>query len=168
MNFDPEGKDNLILKNSEIISRYIRAGKGELVLRSPSGTAHKYAFLEPKDVKSFPEGTIFVYIYHNDKRYYLGMLDKNKDTLSLRRTTRSCFNEDTDAVRGARFIFKMANDQALVNRTPMTLYQSGRCCKCGRPLELEETLAGGIGKRCLAKYNILQDKEPWDGNTATY
>ena len=72
MNFDPTGKEKLILKNSKIISRYIRAGKGDVVLRAPSGKAHRYAFLSPKDTHDFPEGTIFVYVFHNDHRYYLG------------------------------------------------------------------------------------------------
>lgn len=163
MQFDPKGKDHLILKNSEIINRYIHAGKGELVLRAPSGVAHKYAFLEPNNKQDFPEGTIFVYIFHNDKKYYLGMVPYG-ETL-FRRTAKSSFNEDTDAMKGARFIVRMANDQGLVDRTPMKLYQSGKCCKCGRPLTADDGVAEGIGKKCLQKYKLLQDVMPWDGNT---
>lgn len=167
MQFDPTGKEKLVLSNSRIISRYIRAGKGDVVLRAPSGVAHRYAFLEPKNTKDFPEGTIFVYVYHDDHKYYLGMLDIiTEDNIAFRRTAKSVFGEDTDAVRGARFIVKMAISQDLVDRTPMTLYQSGRCCKCGRPLTTDEGFKNGIGKKCLDKFNLRNYALPWDGNTA--
>lgn len=166
MNFDPTGKEKLILKNSKIISRYIRAGKGDVVLRAPSGKAHRYAFLSPKDTHDFPEGTIFVYVFHNDHRYYLGMLDiVSEDNVAFRRTAKSAFGEDTEAVKGARFIVKMAMHQDLVDRTPMELYQSGRCCKCGKPLITTEGFTNGIGRKCLDKFNLLNYALPWDGNT---
>lgn len=162
MEFDPNGKENLLLTDSNIINRYIHAGKGELVLQGPSGKAHKYMFLSPKDSSNFPEDTIFVYVVHNEKRYYLGMLQESEPW--FRRTAKSSFGEDTEAVKGARYICKMANRQDLVDKTPMKLYQSGKCCKCGRTLTAESEIHEGIGKKCFKKYKLLQEQIPWDGN----
>ena len=165
MDFDPEGKDDLILKDSSIITRIIRAGKGEVILRSPSGIAHKYAFLSPRDTKDFPDGTIFAYIYHEGKRYYLGMMEPGPSPITFRRTARTSFNEDTDAMRGVRFIIKMANNQGLVDRTSMKLYQSGYCCKCGRILTSKSAIANGAGRECMDKLQLIEYAAPWDGNT---
>lgn len=164
MEFDPTGKENLLLADSTIINRYIHAGKGELILQAPSGKAHKYAFLAPSNKKDFPEGTIFVYGLHESKRYYLGMLPYNED--AFRRTAKSSFGEDTEIMKGARFIVRMATDQGLVDRTPMKLYQSGKCCKCGRPLTQGDNIREGIGRKCLKSYIELKDAPPWDGNSA--
>lgn len=163
MEFDPTGKQDLLLTNSKVINRYIRAGKGELVLQGPSGKAHKYAFLSPKDSTNFPEDTIFVYAIHENKKFYLGMLQESEPW--FRRTAKSAFGEDTEAVKGARYICKMANKQDLVDKTPMKLYSSGKCCKCGRPLTAPSELHEGIGKKCCKKFDLLQERIPWDGNS---
>lgn len=163
MLFDSRGKENLILKDSKVIHRYIHAGKGELILQSPSGKAHKYLFLSPMNTADFSEDTIFVYCIHNDKRFYLGMLQDTEPW--FRRTSRSAFGEDTEAVKGARYIAKMANNQELVDNTPMKLYQSGRCCKCGRKLSVPSEISAGIGRKCLRKYNQFIEAIPWDGNS---
>ena len=174
MIFNPKGRESYILRDSTIINRYIHAGNGELILYYPGlktsdgqwyiePIAHKYRFLKPSDESDFPEGTIFVYVVHEDKQFYLGMLsDRAKD--GFKRTKSSRFEEDTDAVRGARFITRMSTDQLLVDRTRMELYQSGRCCRCGHILKSATAIHNGIGKNCLRYYNSLHAKEKWDGS----
>lgn len=161
MIFDPTGKEQTRMTSSEAIYRYIHAGRGEVTLVAPNSLkAHSYVFAQPRDATQFPENTIFVYVLHNRHRMYLGMLDGS----GFRLTAKSSFGEDTEAVRGARYIVKMANRQDLVDKNLMHLYNSGRCCYCGRPLESGKAMAIGIGKKCMKKYNISLGVVPWDGN----
>lgn len=161
MVFDPTGKDRQKMTDSQTIYRYIHAGKGEVTLVSPQSLkAHSYVFSTPRNANEFPENTIFVYVLHNGHKIYLGMLDGS----GFRLTPKSSFGEDTEAVRGARYIIKMANRQDVVDKDLMHLYHSGRCCYCGRTLESDKAMKRGIGRCCLQKYNIQLEAVPWDGN----
>lgn len=162
MTFDPTGKDSQLIKDSKIIDRFIHAGKGELTLASPrTWHAHSYRFEFPANRAMFPEGTIFVYVLHNEHKMYIGMLD---DELGVRCTNRSVFVETTEAVKGARYIVKMARSQELVDRQDMLIYHSGRCCRCGTKLRSENAMLQGMGRSCLKMYNQQINKEKWDGN----
>lgn len=161
MTFNPEGKENCLMTDSKVIYRYLHGGLGEVTLVSPkTNKAHTYNFLKPKNEKEFPEDTIFVYVLHDGHKMYLGMLSGS----DFRRTSKSSFDEDTEAMKGARYIVKMANRQDLVDTKQMLLYHAGTCCCCGRKLDSEKALALGIGKKCLQRYNIKLMKTPWDGN----
>ena len=160
MIFNPEGKEQCLMTDSKVIYRYLHGGKGEVTLVSPrTYKAHRYCFFQPSDTKRFPEDTIFVYVSHESHLMYLGMLSGN----DFRRTAKSSFSEDTEAMKGARYIVRMSNRQDLVDNRKMLLYHSGRCCCCGRPLK-SKALADGIGKKCLQRYNMHLDEVPWDGN----
>ena len=161
MIFDPTGKDDCLMLNSEIIYRYIHGGNATVTLAVPATMkAHTYVFSRPRNPREFPEDTIFVYILHNDHKMYLGMLTGQ----GFRRTAKSSFDEDTEAMKGARYIIKMSLRQDLVDKRLMNLYHSGLCCVCGRPLTSTKALHRGIGKKCLQRYNISLTKVPWDGN----
>lgn len=161
MTFDPTGKENCLMTDSSVIYRYLHGGNGKVTLVNPNTLkAHSYKFLKPTNEKEFPEDTIFVYVLHEGHKMYLGMLSGS----DLRRTSKSSFSEDTEAMRGARYIVKMANRQDVVNANMMHLYHAGTCCCCGRQLESPKALAQGIGKKCLQVYNIKMMKVPWDGN----
>jgi len=161
MTFDPTNKERMKMTNSGTIYRYIHAGKGEVTLVAPTTLkAHSYSFECPANAKQFPENTIFVYVLHNGHKMYLGMLDGS----GFRLTNKSSFTDDTESVKGARYIVKMSNRQDLVDKGLMHLYHSGRCCKCGRPLESDKAMKLGIGKCCLKKFNASLEAVPWDGN----
>jgi hypothetical protein len=161
MIFDPTGKDDCLMLDSRVINRYIHAGNGEVTLVSPqSNKAHSYAFSKPSDERQFPENTIFVYALHEGHKLYLGMLDGN----GFRLTARSRFDEDTEIVKGARYIVAMSIRQDLVDKKKMHLYHSGRCCLCGRKLNGLTGLHKGMGKMFLKKYNNKLNKVPWNGN----
>lgn len=161
MQFDPTGKEKQLMTDSKVIYRYLHGGKGEVTLVSPrSYKAHSYRFMKPANERDFPEDTIFVYVLHEGRRMYLGMLSGS----DFRRTAKSTFNEDTEAVKGARYIVKMASRQDIVDAKQMLLYHSGRCCCCGRLLNSDKALVEGIGKKCLQKYNLHLAEVPWDGN----
>ena len=161
MTFDPTGKDEMLMTDSKVIYRYLHGGKGVVTLVNPTTfKAHTYKFLKPANDRQFPEDTIFVYVMHEGRRHYLGMLTGS----DLRRTAKSSYNEDTEAMKGARYIVKMSNRQDMVDTKMMHLYHSGRCCYCGKPLSAEWGMSQGIGKKCLQKYNIKMMKVPWDGN----
>ena len=161
MIFNPDGKDNLLMTDSKVIYRYLHGGAGTVTLANPNTwKAHSYAFLKPVNERDFPEDTIFVYVIHDNRRIYLGLLSGSE----FRLTAKSTFGEDTEAVKGARYIVKMANRQDLVDKRLMNLYHSGKCCICGRPLSGNKSLDSGIGKKCTCYYNARLEKVPWDGN----
>lgn len=161
MIFDPTGKDDLLMLDSKTIYRYIHAGHGEVTLVSPTtNKAHSYVFAKPNDERQFPDNTIFVYALHEGHKLYLGMLDGS----GFRLTARSRFDAETEVVKGARYIVTMASNQPLVDKRKMNLYQSGKCCLCGRKLTGSSGLKNGIGRLCLKRYNLKLNKVPWDGN----
>ena len=161
MTFDATGKEKQLMTDASAIYRYIHAAEGEVTLVSPrTMKAHAYVFAEPKNKRDFPEDTIFVYALHNGHKMYLGLMDGS----GFRRTQKSNFSEDTEIMKGARYIVKMASRQDVVNQKAMLLYHSGKCCMCGRKLDSDKALAQGIGSKCLKRYNIHLSETPWDGN----
>lgn len=161
MVFDPTGQEKNLMLDSKIIYRYIHGGQGCVTLVAPKSLkAHQYAFCTPTNRCEFPEDTIFIYVIHEGHKMYLGMLSGPE----LRLTRRSTFREDTEVVKGARYIVKMSNRQDLVDQRRMNLYHSGTCCICGRALKSDKALYEGIGKKCKQYYNIHLMQTPWDGN----
>lgn len=134
------------ITDSDVIKQYILGGKGIVTLEAPSGNSHTYAFFKPRNGSEFPEDIRFVYAVHEKKKlFYIGMIEQGR----LRLTRNSRFLADTEIVKGAFYIMKMANNPLL--RTPMKLYHEGVCCRCGRPLTDEKSLKYGIGRSCRNK-----------------
>ena len=161
MEFDPNIITSYRITNTDTIYNCIHGGKGQLVLSSPSGKSHKYIFSSPRNAHEFEPGTIFVYVNHENYKYYLGMLSAN-GIFKLTRNSR--FEPDSEAVKGVYYIMKMVNNQELVDKTSMKLYHLCRCSKCGRPIQSEKWLEIGIGKRCMRKYLKAQESAQWNGN----
>lgn len=161
MVFNPIGVEDRLMLDSTKIHRYIHGGKGEVTLVNPNSmNCHTYAFSAPSDPKSFPPGTIFIYAIHEGHRMYLGMLDGPR----VRLTRKSTFGDNTDIVKGARYIVAMANRQDLVDKQQMKLYHCGRCALCGRRLRGMRSIKRGMGSKCMKYYNEELTKVPWDGN----
>lgn len=136
------------LNTSEDIRNYIYGGRGIVTLKAPSGKSHTYIFSKPRDEDAFPDDVLFVYALHeNVKRFYVGMVEMNK----FRLTRNSRFLPDTEIVKGAKYIMKMAFSDEL--NTPMELWHEGVCCYCGRKLSSEKTIKTGIGPKCR-KYRL--------------
>lgn len=130
----------------DIIHRYIIGGRGIVTLEAPSGKSHTYAFKRPINASEFPDDVIFVYAVHDkEKLFYIGMMEG----LNFRLTHNSRFLEDTEIVRGAQYIVKMASYEGLAERSKMNLYHEGICCRCGRPLTSEKSIEEGAGPKCL-------------------
>lgn len=150
-NFNIVDNNDYRLTDSAAILRCIHAGKGTLALvNAESLKHHTYYFSSPSDPDEFEPGTIFVYCKHESGgRNYVGKLDKDR----VRLTRRSNYGVHTEAVKGANYIVKMANDPIKAADGRMMLYTEGRCCMCGRPLTESKSLHRGIGKKCLKIYN---------------
>ena len=130
----------------DIIHRYIIGGRGIATLEAPSGKSHTYAFKRPLNASEFPDDVIFVYAVHDkEKLFYIGMMEG----LNFRLTHNSRFLEDTEIVRGAQYIVKMASYHNLAARSKMKLYHEGICCRCGRLLTSEKSIEEGAGPKCL-------------------
>ena len=133
------------LRSSQLIYNYIMGGRGIVKLEAPSGNHHYYMFQKPAETDAFPDDVLFVYAVHDfKKKFYIGMIEDGK----FRLTRNSRFLADTDIVKGAHYIMKMARYEALAESTPMKLYHMGRCARCGRELTTEKSMACGIGPKC--------------------
>lgn len=131
------------LSNAEDIKNYIYGGRGVVTLTAPSGKSHTYIFARPKNTDVFPDDVLFVYALHDGvKQFYVGMVENEK----FRLTHNSRFLPDTEIVKGARYIMKMANTPGL--ETPMEIKHNGVCCFCGRKLSSEKSIITGIGPKC--------------------
>lgn len=134
-----------VLRDPEIILNYILSGRGVVTLESPSGKCHTYAYYKPRNPNDFPDDILFVYAVHGgNKLFYIGMIEGTK----FRLTRNSRFLEDTEIVRGARYIMRMATSSF---NTPMKLYHEGVCCRCGRKLIAPDSIKTGIGPKCRCK-----------------
>lgn len=162
MVYNTVGKEQYRMADSTIIYRYLHSGKGEVTLvNCATFKAHTYKFLKPSNEADFPEDTIFVFVMHEGRRLYIGMLTG----YDFRRTARSTYGEDTESVKGARYIVKMSAKQSVAKDDRMQLYHSGRCCYCGRKLKSDKALSEGIGKKCKQYYlRHLLNRIPYDGN----
>lgn len=145
----------LRIHDAEMLSEFIHGSQAQLVLVGPAGTAHCYRFARPRNVNDFPPDVRFVFAIHEDKKFYLGMLEEDK----FRCTQNSRFDEDCDVVKGAKYIVKLSHNQNLLTWTAMKLYQSGKCARCGRPLNSEFGILHGFGKSCWRKHQLLREEE---------
>ena len=138
---------NTRLTTAQDINRFIHGGKGICTLEAPWGTNHTYLFAKPENSDVFPDDVVFVYAVHESKHFYIGMIEQNK----FRLTRNSRFLADNEITKGAAYIVKMANSEALVRDTPMVLYHNGRCARCGRmlPTTLDRENKTGFGRKCL-------------------
>lgn len=133
-----------ILLGSENIKKYIHGGRGVVTLKAPSGKKHTYIFAKPKNSYGFPDDVLFVFALHEGKKqFYVGMVEKDQ----FRLTQNSRFLPDTEIVKGAKYIMKMANIPGF--ETPMELYHEGMCCFCGRQLKSTKSMSVGIGPKCM-------------------
>ena len=139
--------DSYIIDNETTLRQCIMGGKGSVCLVAPSMKAHTYHFLKPRNESKFPDNTIFVYVIHEDHMYYIGMISHH----TFKLTANSAFDEDTESVKGAKYIMRMVNEPGLIASTPMKIYHNGKCAVCGRSLDSEKSIASGVGPKCLHK-----------------
>ena len=136
-----------VFTDSNILNTYLYGGDAVVTLESPSGTKHTYVYSKPKDSDSFPIDTRFVYCLHGTKRFYLGMIDQDR----FRLTRNSRFTEDTDIVKGAKYIENLRKNQVFLDSSPMKIYHNFRCARCHRLLTDEKAIKLGYGKKCYKK-----------------
>lgn len=147
------------LSTAEDIKNYIYGGRGIVTLTAPSGKSHTYIFAKPKNTDVFPDDVLFVYALHEGiKQFYVGMVEKGR----FRLTHNSRFLPDTEIVKGARHIMKMATTPGL--ETPMEITHNGVCCFCGRKLSSEKSIITGIGPKCK-KLRLEQIRQNTDAES---
>lgn len=138
--------------DSKILDDYIHAGHAVVRLQAPTGKAHTYVYKIPRDLESFDVKRRFVYAIHENEKtglkqeFYLGQLSPITDQFEITKASR--FLPDTEIVKGAVYLDIMRRDQNRLDRSPMKIYHLGRCGRCGRLLEDEESLKYGLGKKC--------------------
>lgn len=143
----PESRKQLL--DAPVVRDYIHGGRGIVTLTAPSGTSHSYKFSKPVNSSEFPDDVIFVYALHESKLFYIGMMEGDR----FRLTHNSRFLEDTDIVKGAKYIVRMSINDSLCKTSPMKLYHEGMCAKCGRQLTQEKSINRGFGPKCRKKFD---------------
>ena len=135
-----------------VLKDVMYGGKGVITMISPSGNSHQYLFSRPINQDDFPDDIRFVYALHEDKRFYVGMIEQGR----FRLTRNSRFTPDTEIVRGAHYFMKMISDER-IQKSPMTLVHGDRCCKCGRKLDSKFGRIHGCGKKCFKKLRAEEE-----------
>ena len=143
--------DRFRITSKDALRNCIYGGHGTVCLVSPSSKAHTYRFNKPLNRDDFPDDVYFVYVLHETKYFYIGMIERNK----FRLTKNSRFGEDTESVKGAKYLMQMSSDDAFFTKSPMKVFHSGRCAICGRRMRSKKSIENGVGPKCLRR---LQDK----------
>lgn len=139
--------DRYRIESAETLRNCMVGRYGIVCLVAPTGKAHTYKFMKPREEAMFPDDVRFVYALHETAYFYLGMIEKDK----FRLTQHSRFEDDTETVKGAKYLMKMANDESFFASSPMKCYHSGKCSVCGRKLVGEKSIKAGIGTKCRIK-----------------
>lgn len=139
--------DRYRITEHDTLRHCMLGGKGVVCLVAPSNKAHTYRFNKPRNKDQFPDDVIFVSVLHENKYFYIGMIERYR----FRITKNSRFEEDTESVKGAKFLTTLLNDETKFNDTIMKMYHSGRCAVCGRKLDSEKGIRYGVGSKCLRK-----------------
>lgn len=120
-------------------------GRGLVCLVAPSNKAHTYRFSKPRNTDDFPDDVIFVNVLHERKYFYLGMIERGK----FRLTKNSRFLEDTESVKGVKYLMDMIDNEELFSKSSMRFYHAGKCACCGREMRSAKAISAGVGPKCL-------------------
>ena len=142
--------DRYQITSKEALRNCMYGGQGLVCLVAPSNKAHTYKFSKPKNSDEFPDDIIFVSVLHETKYFYIGMIERSR----FRLTKNSRFNEDTESVKGAKYLMQMVNDDDFFTSAKMRVFHSGRCAVCGRKMRSEKAIRYGVGPKCLRRLNI--------------
>ena len=149
--------------DSSILHRFMLGGQATLILLAPSGTYHTYCIDRPKNQGQFPDDVRFVYCLHQGKKFYLGMIEGDE----FRLTAHSRFLPESEVVKGAYYLMKLAANQLLLSSTKMQVFHTGKCARCGRSLSGAKALSWGFGKKCLQRVIIKELANPEGLKTIT-
>lgn len=140
------------MTDKSIILDYIHGGKGELLIVSPSMKAHRYRFKFPTNSSKFPLDVVFVYVVHDDKEMYLGIFDIR----GFRLTQNSRFLRDSEVAKGAQWLSDVLFSKGKFENSPMKIFSSGRCARCGKLLNSDKAISLGFGRKCsvIHKSNV--------------
>lgn len=75
---------------------------------------------------------------------YLGTIFPNART-ELRLTRASKLTDDSGPVKALRFVLAAVAARRV---DAFQFWHEGRCCRCGRPLTVPESIATGVGPKC--------------------
>jgi hypothetical protein len=130
----------------------------------------RYTYKVEKADKPGQDGT-FIYFASlltgsdNTRDYsYIGILiPANKEPgarHTFRRTAKSALGADTAPVKALTWAIPHLHDSPDTTFAQMEVWHEGRCCKCGRPLTVPESIANAIGPDCAAKMGLTFTREP--------
>lgn len=146
MQYDHE-LDRYRITNAQTLKNCMLGGLGTVCLVAPSNKAHTYRFVKPVNSDQFPDDVIFVHVLHKNKYNYIGMIERSR----FRLTRNSRFPEDTESVKGAKYLVTMMNNEEAFNQSSMKFYHAGRCACCGRKMRSAKAISAGVGPKCLAR-----------------
>ena len=125
-----------------LTKQFFTAGKAVFTVANPEGKHYTYKIRKSKDGEKF-----FVSLLtgpQNTSDYtYMGVLENG----SIRLTMASTYKEDSLPVKVVRWALSLVwRDMPFPNG--YSLHHEGKCCRCGRPLTVPESIESGIGRKC--------------------
>jgi len=93
---------------------------------------------------------------------FLGFVDLNERKFKKRYW-------DSNFVGFKTWVWLLKNLERLEDFTKLAIYHEGRCCKCGMPLTVPESIDSGIGPDCKKtmyrkSIEVLTDLGTWNGS----
>lgn len=81
---------------------------------------------------------------------YIGSIFDDGEYGSFELTAKSTMRTDSVPVKAFDYVFRraMRDDDSLLNQ--IEFWHEGRCCCCGKPLTVPDSIAMGIGPVCLS------------------
>jgi hypothetical protein len=141
------------MKNATLNRDFLLGGRAGFVVKNPAGAKYEYRVRLSKPKPNSRYGaTYFVSLVdstHPRSKYgavYMGIL--NKDTLKVKKTYASAFDESTLEWKVMEWAISMMEANAAPPEG-YTLTHVGKCGRCGRKLTDEQSKARGIGPECM-------------------
>jgi hypothetical protein len=131
------------IKNSKFFSQ----GRAVFTVDNGKGTHYTYRIGRKNDTQPLFVGLL---TGPNNERDYTYMGIYNPEEQSVRLTSKSKYNDDTQPVKVIRWALKQVSEG---KELPVgySIKHEGRCCRCGRSLTDPISVELGIGPECREK-----------------
>jgi hypothetical protein len=148
----------MCMKNATLNRDFLLGGRAGFVVKNPAGEKYEYRVRLSKPKPNSKYGpTYFVSLVdakHPRSKYgavYMGIL--NKDTLKVKKTYASAFDESTREWKVVEWAIALM-EANIAPPDGYTLTHVGKCGRCGRKLTDEVSKARGIGPECMRQITM--------------
>jgi len=136
-------------------SKFFTGGNALFTVSNDKGQHHTYRIRQPKAQANEPAKPFFVSLVGGQGSgghfAYLGLL--NPQTLDVKLTKKSNFNDEDEAVRVVRWALRKIAFQMTLPEGYHVQHE-GKCCCCGKALTDPNSINLGIGPDCAKRFSM--------------